>query len=58
MEVTTSLVAHVAAGYWTYSTVHLVPVTEQRKVKQMKDILIYRVYHAAAAILLYSAVHT
>jgi hypothetical protein len=40
MEITSSIVAHLAASYWTYSTVHLVPVTEQGKVKQMKDILI------------------
>jgi len=57
-EITFSIVAHLAASCWTYGTVHLVPVTERRKVKQMKDILIWRVYHTAAAILLRSAVHT
>ena len=39
-EITLSIVAHLAVSCWTYSTVHVVPVTERRKVKQMKDILI------------------
>jgi hypothetical protein len=40
MQITFSTEAHLAANYWAYSTVLLVPVTKQEEVKQMKDVLI------------------